>query len=569
MRKLILVPGRTILKINLLAVSFLTMLSITKLGEPVKIPVSLSGTFAELRSDHFHGGVDIKGVVGTPVYAVEDGFLYKLESKGTGYGNVIYIKHKNGYMSVYGHLSAFINQFEMHYNKEATKYKKSNFSVYFRQDEILVKKGDKIGEIGNSGFSFGPHLHYEVRDIKKNKQINPLLFSVNIYDCSPPKWVSLKLVNVDKNRISRSESFIKLHENAYFSVDTLNLIVGKSALAAQVYDGMEGNKNRNGVYQLKMYVDGKLYFHFLADKIAVPESEYANAFIDFKENKLSKNIFYRCYRLPGNNLTSYKHLQNDGYFDVKYGKITNIEVEALDYSGNYSRKRIAIRGVNGCLPSLPCHNQYVYRKIDNLFKNYFIEVNIPKGAVYQNIPFKYREIKEMRGETFSRIHSVHNEDEPLHKNIFLSIRSGIMPDYLRKKSFISGCNQQGKYINYGGKWRKDFMEGQVDQFGEFSIMIDTIPPVIKDLSLAGKNKKDFFLKFQLSDNVDLPESIDYPFFKVTLNGQWIRMRSDSKSGIISGHLPVDLKKGKYEIKVTSWDKMKNISHLTKSFTVRR
>ena len=112
MRKLILVPGRTILLINFYALSILALFSITKLGQPVKIPVSLSGTFAELRSDHFHGGIDIKGTVGTPVYAVEDGFLYKLESKGTGYGNVIYIKHKNGYMSVYGHLSAFNTPFE-------------------------------------------------------------------------------------------------------------------------------------------------------------------------------------------------------------------------------------------------------------------------------------------------------------------------------------------------------------------------------------------------------------------------------------------------------------------------
>lgn len=563
-----LVPGRTILKISLSAISFMALLSIKKLGEPVKIPVSLSGTFAELRSDHFHGGVDIKGIVGTPVYAVDDGFLYKLESKGTGYGNVIFIKHKNGYMSVYGHLSAFITQFEEHYQKEAKKYKKSNFSVYFKKNEILINKGDKIGEIGNTGFSFGPHLHYEIRDLKYNKQVNPLFFSVNIKDCSPPEWIALKLINVDDNRVFRSERFVKLYENEYFKVDTLNILVGKSALAVQVFDGMEGNNNRNGVYQLKMYVDGKPYFHFLADKIDMEESEYANALIDYKENKLSKNIFYRCYRLPGNNLTSYKHLQNDGYFDVKYGKITNIEVEALDYSGNYTRKRIAIRGIKGYLPSLPSHNQYVYRKLDNLFKTYFIEVNIPKGAVYQNIPFKYREIKEMRGETFSRIHSLHNDNEPLHKDILLSIRSGIMPDYLRKKAFISGCNQQGKYINFGGKWRKNFLEGQVDQFGEFSIMIDTIPPTIKDLSLKGRKKKGV-LQFQLSDNIDLPERIDYPFFKVTLNGQWIRMRSDSKSGIISGHLPVDLKKGKYEIKVTSWDKMNNINHLAKSFNVRK
>ena len=566
MRKLILVPGRTILLINFYALSFLALFSITKLGQPVKIPVSLSGTFAELRSDHFHGGIDIKGVVGTPVYAVEDGFLHKLESKGTGYGNVIYIKHKNGYMSVYGHLSTFNTPFEEHYYKEAKKYKKSNFSVYFKKNEILVKKGDKIGEIGNTGFSFGAHLHYEIRDLKHNKLVNPLFFNANVKDCSPPEWTALKLINVDENRVSRSERFVKLNKNEYFKLDTLEILVGKTALAAQVFDGMEGNNNRNGVYQLKMYIDGNLHFHFLAGKIALEESKYANALIDYKENKISKDIFYRCYRLPGNNLKSFKHLKNDGYFNVKYGKITNIEVEALDYAGNYSRKRIAIRGIKGYLPSLPSHNKYVYRNVDNQLKTYFIEVNIPKGAVYQNIPFMYREINEICRETFSRIHSVHNDNEPLHKDIFLSIRSGIIPDYLREKAFISGCNQQGKYVNYGGKWRKNFLEGQVDQFGEFSIMIDTIPPTIIDLSLAGRGKKGI-LQFHLSDNVDLPESTDYPFFKVTLNGQWIRMRSDSKSGIISGHLPVDLKKGKYEIKVTGWDKMNNINHFTKSFTV--
>lgn len=106
-----------------------------------------------------------------------------------------------------------------------------------------------------------------------------------------PEWTALKLINVDENRVSRSERFVQLNKNEYFKVDTLDLLVGKSALAAQVFDGMEGNNNRNGVYQLKMYVDGKLHFHFLAGKIDLEESKYANALIDFKENKLSKDIF--------------------------------------------------------------------------------------------------------------------------------------------------------------------------------------------------------------------------------------------------------------------------------------
>jgi hypothetical protein len=211
------------------------------------------------------------------------------------------------------------------------------------------------------------------------------------------------------------------------------------------------------------------------------------------------------------------------------------------------------------------------RTLDNEIKTYFIAVKIPKGAMYQNIPLRFRTLKETRKETFSRIHGIHNEYEPLHKDIFLSVRSAIMPDYLKEKAFIAGCNQQGKYINYGGKWRKNFLEGYVDKFGEFSIMIDTIPPVIRELSIKivpGKRKR-FSIQCRITDNFDLPKTKDFPYFKVTLNGEWLKMSSDSKSGVISGLLPENLKKGKYELKIVSWDAMNNQNHYAKTIMLSR
>jgi hypothetical protein len=565
-----LVPGTTILTLSLTLFNATGPGSTNQFGAPVKSNISLSGTFAELRPDHFHGGIDIKGVEGTPVYAVEDGYLHKLESKGTGYGKVIFIRHVNGYMSIYGHLSAFNSQFTAFYEAEARKLKKSNLSVYLKKNQIRVKKGTKIGEIGNSGFSFGPHLHFEIWDLSEKKLVNPLFFGTRVKDCSAPKWKNIKIYKPDENRVSVSEKTIQLEDKYYFKVDTVEWFSGKTALAAQVYDVMEGNQNKNGVYQLKMFVNGQLYFHFTANKIPLKGAKYANALIDFKENVKSNDIYYRCFRLPGYVRNSYTYYLDDGYFEIKQNQINIVELEALDYSGNYSRKKIALRGKKKKLPPLPLHHYYVNRTAPFELKTYSFGLGIPEGAIYQNLPLKYSEVNEIRAETFSGTHLIHCESEPLHKDIFISIRSGIIPDGLRQKAFISKCNPKGKYINCGGKWRKNFLEAAVDEFGEYAIMIDTIPPTIEDLSSFsgyGRNRR-YKIRFRIRDNIDLPKKKDAPFFKVMLNGSWIRMESDRKTGMVQANLPVDLKRGKHKIKIVSWDQLNNIRQYHKTFVLR-
>ncbi|UOG34126.1 M23 family metallopeptidase [Leptospira noguchii] len=98
------------------------------------------------RKETFHGGLDMAAEEGTPVYASADGEVSFSNKKG-GYGNLIILGHKLGYETLYGHLS----------------------SISVRPGE-KVRKGQKIGEVGQTGRATGNHLHFEVRRFNQRQK---------------------------------------------------------------------------------------------------------------------------------------------------------------------------------------------------------------------------------------------------------------------------------------------------------------------------------------------------------------------------------------------------------------
>jgi len=109
----------------------------------------ISGRFGEDRGTHSHAGVDITGNIGDPVYATGDGKVVRAdENDPDGYGKQIEILHPDGSKTKYAHLNAY------------------KVSVGEQ-----VKKGQQIAELGNTGRSTGPHLHYE--KITKNGKVEP------------------------------------------------------------------------------------------------------------------------------------------------------------------------------------------------------------------------------------------------------------------------------------------------------------------------------------------------------------------------------------------------------------
>ncbi|MDX1284434.1 MAG: M23 family metallopeptidase, partial [Draconibacterium sp.] len=169
-------------------------------SNPVKIPMLLSGSFAELRSNHFHSGIDIKtqGTTGIPIFAVADGYISRIAVSPTGFGKALYIKHPNGTTSVYAHLLKFQPEVENYVKNR--QYEEKSYKVDLHLPSFLfpIKKDDEIAKSGNSGSSGGPHLHFEIRDTHTQEPLNPLKYNFPITDNIPPKIFSVLVVPLDE-----------------------------------------------------------------------------------------------------------------------------------------------------------------------------------------------------------------------------------------------------------------------------------------------------------------------------------------------------------------------------------
>lgn len=145
---------------------------------PVKHTIRLAGTFGELRPNHFHAGIDIKssaGKVGDLLYAPADGHISRIKIQGGGYGNGMYIEHPNGYTTVYAHLLNYLPEVDEWIKAQQYDREKFEVDLYPTPGQFPFKQGDFIGKMGTSGRSYGPHLHFEVRDTRTQKAINPML----------------------------------------------------------------------------------------------------------------------------------------------------------------------------------------------------------------------------------------------------------------------------------------------------------------------------------------------------------------------------------------------------------
>ena len=148
-----------------------------KFSVPFDFPLYLSGNFAELRSNHFHAGLDFKtqGVEGKPIMVVADGYIARAKVQAGGYGRALYVMHDNGYMTVYGHLQKFPKAVAQAVRERQYADECFAVDIDFAPGELPVKRGDVLAYAGNSGYSFGPHLHFEVRSADGEELYNKSL----------------------------------------------------------------------------------------------------------------------------------------------------------------------------------------------------------------------------------------------------------------------------------------------------------------------------------------------------------------------------------------------------------
>ncbi|WP_315286712.1 M23 family metallopeptidase, partial [Tannerella forsythia] len=451
---------------------------------PVDIPILLSGNFGELRNNHFHSGIDFKtqGVEGKNIRAVKDGYVSRILVSPWGYGHALYVKHPDSTMSVYGHLRNFAGHIATYVKEQ--QYAQERFSVDLSPEpsQFPVKAGELIALSGNTGSSGGPHLHFEIRDLRTGEPVDPIVYYKDkIKDTRPPKVRSVMICPVGGQGVvngSQQKQRIKVvtAKDGRQSVTGKTEAWGKIGFSIHIDDYMNGTSNVYGVKEITMRVDGKEMFHSYQGRFSFDETRYLNAWVDFAEWRGKKSFYTKTFVEPGNRLR-FMTSKNRGYLTVDEARTYHIEFELTDAFGNTGRLALAVTGrPQTILPPDTAGATHFYHSGENRFGASGIRMHIPRGNLYNDLYFRHSSYADTA--YYSEVHTVHDTPVPLHRNGHLSLH--LLADTLADKGKYGIVSVDGRRKNWiGGSYRDGWIDADITELGKrYAVDADTVPPVI-------------------------------------------------------------------------------------------
>lgn len=538
---------------------------------PVDHPIVLTGTFGELRTNHFHSGIDIKtkGKTGEKIYAIADGYIIRIKVSATGFGKTLYIAHPNGFVSVYAHLKNFNKRIEKFVKQKHYEKEEFELNIFPKKNQIKVEKGEKIAFSGNSGSSDGPHLHFEIRDKKTEKPINPFLFGLKSKDYTRPKIKLLKIYPVSDSSFVNNSTQAKKYKIGGWGMqhkiegeDTIH-VSGKIAFGIQAYDLGNNNGNKNGIFSVEIFVDSVLQYSHKMQTFSFNETRYINSLIDYPEFIDNKIRIQKTQIAPNNKLSIYASVLNNGIFDFRDSLFHNLNFAIKDVFGNTSQLSFIIKSdlPNDSLlkvrEKISEEQEYYSFSKKNIFETDSLIVTIPQNTLYDSIIFEH-EISRPLQNSFSSTYHIHNKYTPLHKNITIAIKPDSIPKRLEEKALIANINgDKEKFSAIGGKWKNGFLTSKTRQFGKYTIMLDTIPPEIIALNIHNKKKIKGYKTIVIKITDDFSGIKNY---RATLNGRWILMEYDKKTDKLTYFVDDRIKKGKNIFKIEVADERGNTSN---------
>ncbi|MGE0078197.1 MAG: M23 family metallopeptidase [Bacteroidales bacterium] len=524
-----------------------------KLQAPLAIPISLSGSFGEIRTDHFHSGIDLRtnGTSGYRVYASDTGFVSRIKVSAIGFGNTIYIEHPNGLTTVYAHLDKFSPKIAQYVENAQYSQKSFEVELFPGKHDLPVKKGDVIALSGNSGSSGGPHLHYEVRHTSSQIPVAPSNFLLewkNI-DNTAPSIKKVFIYQIDsigymKDSLNRTALKFKMIGNKYIIPDTIYAF-DKVGLGVESYDIINNQSSRCGFKSITLTVNNQQTYKLDLGSFSFAETKYVNSVIDYYNKALHKEEIVKLWVDDNNNFSGLKYNDSRGYIDVANNKTYDISIIIEDFSGNKAIIEGTIAGRTQQKKStLRSNSNQLILKYDreNKISTDDYEITIPKDALYHDIYFSHTSISENSTQTIYRIH---NSNTPIHKKYTFKVMHPSIPQSLLEKAFIGYVN--GNSIDYcDSKIIGNSIEATCRKFGDFTVAIDTIPPQIKPLNLFNKSKIENTtqLRFKLTDNTGINTYNGY------IDGKWEIFEWDPKTETLRYDL------GRKRISQKKWHQLK-------------
>lgn len=526
---------------------------------PLNIPMQLVANFGEIRTNHWHMGLDIRTQQreNLPVYAAADGYIARVLVEPGGFGQAIYINHPNGFTTLYAHMNGFFPALQQYVVGQQYAKETWHINLELSPGQFPVKKGDQIGLSGNTGGSAGPHVHFEIRDTKTEKVLNPLLFGFPIPDAVPPSVVRLAMYDRNKSTYLQSPQLLNL---ARVRGGLIKVGSDRISFAVGATDRFTGSTNPNGIYAATISVDGKPISSFTLDNIGYDETRYMNAQIDYPYQARGGGTVQHLTPLPGATEVAYDTYGSDGVIQLKDNSPHAVLIEVQDANFNTTRIPFTIQYDGALTPAsaTASKEQFLPNHV-NVFERENFELITTEKTLYDAVNTSYSASGSLTTNAVSPVYSLLSATIPSHDYVTVRIKPSVaIPDDMRDRIVIKNITGSRTFVAKA-TWQRGWLVAKFRQFGTYQAFIDNIQPVINGApaNLAGVSR----LVFTPTDNFNSIKS-----FRAEVAGQWLRFTNDKGKTWIY-RFDDKFPRGENELKISVVDEAGNVTE--KVFNVRR
>ncbi len=534
---------------------------------PLDLPPKIVGSFGELRPNHFHSGLDFRTNQqdGYPIHAAADGFVSRLRVQFGGFGNAIYITHPNGFTTVYGHLQSFSPEIAKLVHDYQLQVKCDIVDFNLLPLQMPVTKGQVIAISGHTGAVAGPHLHFEVRDTETEQTINPQRFGLTIPDDKPPILGTACIYHFNGEPFSEKtqrELLAVTGSNGNYHLLKPHVIElnGDVGFGITAYDITSTSVAHNGVYSIELKLDGKDVFTFAAEHFAFDQTHAINAFIDYPQFLKSRQFIQKCFVLPGSKITLYPQAINRGVITFKDDSLHTVEYVVRDVAGNTSTLTLKVKSssnVQHLNAAKPAGILFRYNQL-NTFSTDKVKISIPPGNLYDDVDFTFGELPRKPG-AYSSTYQIHNHYTSINNSFDLWIKPDTtLPGWRADKAVI--VNSEG--VCEGGAYDGGYVKAQPHSFGEYFIKLDTEAPYIHPINIVngGSMKAKQAIHVKIGDyGSGVKTYMGY------IDGNWVLMKWDYKSKILSYTFDDSVGAGKHTFELTVTDQVNNATTFKADF----